>query len=121
MTKKKNKRTKAKSIEFQAFSKHSSELHEALNDGVITSLAWKLFQYKVFSHSTVQIVTNSMLSTPENATKLVSALLKVIKTDEDKFTIILEQCNQSLELHPVVERMVKEYEKLRDSFREDTS
>ncbi len=123
MTKKKNKRTKAKSIEFQAFSKHSSELHEALNDGVITSLAWKLFQYKVFSHSTVEIVTNPMLSAPEKATKLVGAMIKVIKTDRDNLKIILDQCNRFLELGPVVEQMKEEYEKLKDvcpGFKEGT-
>lgn len=112
MNRKKTKKTKSKSLELQAFSKHSSELHEALNDGVMARLVWDLFAEKVFSHATCINILNVMLSVPDKATKLVSALLKVLKTDNNKFTAILNCCDRYLELKPIVNRVREECKEL---------
>ncbi len=115
MTNKKAKKTKSKPLEVQAFIKHSSELHEALNDGVMTRLAWDLFSAEIFSDATRSNITNnSNISENERASKFVSALGKVIKSNNTKFTVTLGKCYGYLELKPVVTRILQEYETLKD-------
>ena len=113
-TNKKTKKLRKKSLELQAFVKHSSELHEVLNDGVLTRLAWDLFQAEIFSQATRTNITHVMLSESDKATKLVGAIIQSIKSDNSNLLTILDCCDKYLELKPVVMRMREEYDHLKD-------
>ncbi len=97
----------------QAFTSHSSELHDALNDGVISRLVWDLVQDHIFSRTNVEMITHVTLSTPEKATKLVSTLMSVIESDSNNLVRVLELCSVYQELEPVVERIQEDYKQLR--------
>ncbi len=113
-TNKKAKKLRKKSLELQAFVKHSSELHEILNDGVGSRLAWDLFQAEIFSQATRTNITHVMLSESDKATKLVGALIQSIKSDNSNLQTILDCCGKYIELRPVIDRMREEYDNLKD-------
>ncbi len=113
-TNKKAKRPRKKSLELQAFVKHSSELHQVLNDGVVTRLAWDLFQAEIFSQATRNNITHVMLSESDKASKVVGALIQSIKSDGSNLLTILDSCDEHIELRPVVMRMREEYDHLKD-------
>ena len=113
-SRKRTKKRKENPSELQAFIKHSSELHAALNDGVLIRLTWDLCQNEVLSQAAVSNITHEMLSESAKATKLVGTLLKSIRADNSKFIPILKCCSTYLELKPVVTRIRQDYKLLCD-------
>ena len=104
-SKKKTKSPKPKSPELQAFVKHSSQLHGALNGGILIRLAWDLHQGGILSRSAVETITHEMLSDSKQASKLVNVLERSISTEFLYFDIICDSCSKYIELESTIDRM----------------